>query len=287
MCNDNAVKRLKDIGFEEAAVWEIQGRGIRYCVHGDKQQQERMKALFAVNNALYAFCCGKEVLYIGKTSRSLGTRLTGYCRPGLAQRTNLKCNALIKAKIAKNEKIEIFAFAPQKDLPMHCGFQVNLAAGLEDILILDFNPPWNGGAIGAKLTETAEREANLMMQEPVPDGLLEPIPEIGRFAIKLGSTAFKKGVINVETRASGLLGKHDEGLTVMFCDGMPSISTHIDRTAKANKSVRLNGGQAIAAWFQANFNEGDEVIARILGSHLIELNRMPIAGGGVQLRPAM
>lgn len=274
---------LVRLGFESVADWSInEDNQERITPKGIEGRQGRMTELFAVKNALYAFCCGGKVLYIGKTSQSLGKRLAGYSNPGAGQRTNLKCNALIKARIAMNEKIEIFAFAPQKDLPIHCGYQVNLAAGLEDILILDFNPPWNGGAIGAKLTETAEHEVNLVMQEPVLDCLPEPIPKIGTFDINLRPTYYRQGIINPGQDASKLLGQHNKELTVMFSDGMPSVRTSITRNANRNGAVRLVGsGPVIAAWFERNFDEGDTVKARILGPYLIELMGNPAPGGAV------
>lgn len=86
--------RLVELGFEPAATWHLAGEwlGYRY-VEG---AGDRMASRFAVSNALYAFCDGNHVLYIGKTSQTLRKRLAGYCKPGSTQSTNRKCHALIR-----------------------------------------------------------------------------------------------------------------------------------------------------------------------------------------------
>jgi hypothetical protein len=160
MSKDSAVTRLKRIGFEAVAVWGMSDRGMDYSLLGDAQQQERdaqqqerMKALLAVNNALYAFCCGDDVLYIGKTADGLKNRLGGYRRPGPTQGTNRKCHNSIKEAIRKDPRtmIKIFAFVPQEGMLAYHGFPINLPAGLEDILISRFAPPWNGRGTGAAI----------------------------------------------------------------------------------------------------------------------------------------
>lgn len=270
MCNDNAVTRLKKIGFEAVAEWKMLAHGLDYSSPEDAQQQERMKALLAVNNALYAFCCGEEVLYIGKTSRSLKRRWQGYCTPGKGQVTNQRCHDKIKAELSRSKTIEILAFVPPEGMLAYHGFPINLPAGLEDILILQLAPPWNRRGSGAAiLTETAELEAD---QEVLIVGdAAKKTAEIDRFDIKLSPTAYNRGVINVEIEASELLGDTGTPLTVKCAEDGPSINTVINRTANRNGSVRLNGGETIATWFQKHFKEGDEVTAHILGSHRIEL----------------
>lgn len=260
---------LTEIGFERAAVWHATNGWLAYRFLDGIA--ERMAARFAASNALYAFCLGDQVLYIGKTSRSLGQRLKGYCKPAGTQSTNWKCHGLIKDALGRGETVEIFAFAPPADL-MFRGFTINLAGGLEDILILKFAPPWNGRTKGQTIAETAEREYKELGEDGLIDDGGEARSEIGRFMIRLKPTYYNRGIINPGRATSSLLGEADGLLTIRFGDGMPAISTRIDRRANGNGSVRLIGGnQIIAEWFQRHYRPDEIVTARILGRYLIEL----------------
>lgn len=140
MCNRDKDYRVDDlvrIGFESVAIWKIDSKDKERIAH------EANEELFEVKNALYAFCCGGKVLYIGKTTQGLKRRLRGYHKPDVTQTTNCECNEKIREKIKSNSSVEILAFAPQEDLLKYRGFQINLAAGLEDILIREFGPEWN------------------------------------------------------------------------------------------------------------------------------------------------
>lgn len=108
--------------------------------------------------ALYAFCCGEEVLYIGKTSRSINQRFIGYRKPGAKQTTNLKCHRHIKVLLSKKNTVRILIF-PDSAMLQWSHFRINLAAGLEDALVTYFKPQLNGGGSrGQFITTTSEDE---------------------------------------------------------------------------------------------------------------------------------
>lgn len=94
-------------------------------------------------NILYSFILGTEVLYIGKTTQTLQTRLYGSPRPGPAQNTNLKGNKLLLELLGHGKCIDIFAL-PDDGLHQIGAFDLNLAAGLEDSIISVLKPRWNG-----------------------------------------------------------------------------------------------------------------------------------------------
>lgn len=266
MSNDLNVETLYAIGFQRAAQWKLDNDFLFYEI--DLSDEDRLKPLFDVGNALYAFCNGHNVLYIGKTTRSLKRRMIGYCKPGKTQATNLRCSEKIRVAIANGEEIIILAFAPTNQLQF-VGFEINLAAGLEDALIRQFSPAWNGGRKGVTITESAEIEAAQENNFPSLDGTLNR--EIGRFSIRLGATYYNQGIVNPGVEASPLLGKENETLVIRFSDGAPAIATRIDRRANRTGAVRLVGSnQAIADWFQENFQIGDVVTGRILGPYEIE-----------------
>lgn len=136
------LQRLKDIGFRHVGEWKLNTDELQ-CVLTDCE---------ASVNILYAFKCDGEVLYIGKSIRSLAKRMSSYKNPGRSQRTNIKANELILRMLGEQEIISIYAFTDSGGL-RRGEFQVNLAAGLEDDLIDKLKPVWNSIGISKRLPE--------------------------------------------------------------------------------------------------------------------------------------
>ena len=259
---------LVALGFERAAVWEVDGEWLDYRF--ETGAGERMDAVFSAGNALYAFASGDEILYIGKTTQTLKKRIQGYRKPGRSQRTNQKCHDRIRSLLAEGHEVELLAFAPPEDLQFR-GFSINLAGGLEDILISTFDPPWNGGGKGVATSESAEREAEQLDQDGAEAGGAPTEQEIGQFTITLTPTYYRKGIINPGQAVSHLFGATDETVTLSFSDGTRPVAARIDRRANRNGAVRFVGSnQAIANWLQKHFQPGDVVSVRILTPHLVE-----------------
>ena len=126
------LQRLKDAGFRHVGEWKLNTNELQ-CVLTNCED--------AVN-VLYAFECRGEILYIGKSVRSLAKRMYGYQNPGLSQLTNIDTNKLIREILGEHKIISIYAFVDSGKL-LHGEFQVNLAAGLEDDLIDKLLPVWN------------------------------------------------------------------------------------------------------------------------------------------------
>lgn len=268
---DRTSTRLIALGFVPAAIWVSNAGQLSYELKPIETVDSNV--LFDVANALYAFCDGEKVLYVGKTARSLRKRMGGYCRPGRSQVTNWRCNESIQKALENGRTIDIYAFTPTS-LLQYGGFDINLAAGLEDTLILAFNPPWNGGGRGQAVSETVELETNEASdgaELPVSGSNdLEPRPPIGEFKIRLGRTYYEKGIVNPRTKVSHLFGADHEPIIVRFSDGSPAISRKIDRRANQG-AVRLVGNnQAMASWFQTHFGLDDLVTARILSPNDVE-----------------
>lgn len=123
---------LKSIGFNKVGLWAIDSG--RLSLH-----------LFSMRDArpaLYAFVCGQEIKYIGKTSRKLFSRLYLYSRPGPSQSTNIRLNNLIISAIRDESVIDIYAFST--DERKHIGdFTLDIPAALEDDIIRKVSPNWN------------------------------------------------------------------------------------------------------------------------------------------------
>ena len=132
-------KELLQIGMEDAAQWIPDGNKIMHA--GDSAAHWRY--LTAIPNSLYAFTCEGEVLYIGKTTKTLSKRFVGYCDPGNGRATNWKCHQDIKKLLQKRKSVRILVLPPT--VPLKWGdYPINLAAGLEDALVEAFKPQWNG-----------------------------------------------------------------------------------------------------------------------------------------------
>jgi len=137
--NTLGVKELLQIGMEDAAQWISVGNKLKHV----GESADHWRYLTAIPNSLYAFACDGKVLYIGKTTKSLTKRFVGYCDPGNGRATNWKCHQAIR-KLLQNRKSVRILVLPQT-VPLKWGdYPINLAAGLEDALVVAFKPSWNG-----------------------------------------------------------------------------------------------------------------------------------------------
>lgn len=129
---ETALQRLEDIGFRPAGTWSLEDGKAR-CTLTDCASER---------NILYALVVDGEVMYVGKTTRPLKTRLYGYQNPGPTQSTNIKGNILIIEALRSGSSVAVYAL-PDNGLLHYGGFHVNLAAGLEDSLVSTLKPAWN------------------------------------------------------------------------------------------------------------------------------------------------
>jgi hypothetical protein len=135
-------QRLENMGFRMCGEWTLEGDQIK-CLLVEHA---------AARNVLYAFLSEGNVLYVGKTLRSLKVRMYGYQNPRRSQSTNIKGNRLIRKTLASGNPVEVYAL-PDSGLLFYGGFHVNLAAGLEDDVIKKLEPPWNKAGIPPIATE--------------------------------------------------------------------------------------------------------------------------------------
>ena len=135
--NDKLI-RLTNIGFTLAGSWMTNGSGI--AVKLDKMKTAR--------NVLYAFFVDKELVYIGKTTIKLHDRMQRYKTPAKKSKmggtTNIKNHLKIKDCLMLGKEVQVYVL-PDNGLLHYGGFHINLAAGLEDSLVRELTPSWNGG----------------------------------------------------------------------------------------------------------------------------------------------
>ena len=126
------MKRLIAIGFRPVGQWTAENGGIH----------PSLTDLSDAVNILYAFVSEGEVLYVGKTVRTLRARIYGYQNPGPTQSTNIKVNRLIAEMLQSGRTVRILAL-PDNGLLHFGAFHLNLAAGLEDSIVETLQPKWN------------------------------------------------------------------------------------------------------------------------------------------------
>lgn len=130
--------RLKGIGFARAGCWSL--------VNG-RLSLELDPQFVAVFNVLYAFAVDGALVYVGKTNKPLRVRLQRYKTPAKSDKsgasTNIKNHKNILECLSRGSSVEIFVLHHEFQLERG-GFAVNFAAGLEDSLIAELAPPWNG-----------------------------------------------------------------------------------------------------------------------------------------------
>lgn len=131
---NEGLRGLIDIGFRPAGAWQPDGEGIA-C---------DLKDLASARNVLYAFAVDGNLMYVGKTVQPLRVRMNGYRNPAPTQSTNIKNSTNIRQCLDQGKLVEIYVL-PDNGLLQYGKFHVNLAAGLEDSIVRELNPPWNGG----------------------------------------------------------------------------------------------------------------------------------------------
>ncbi|TZG34017.1 GIY-YIG nuclease family protein [Agrobacterium sp. B1(2019)] len=269
---------LLNLGFVDVGKWQPNNDSIAYDLDG--ADASASEVMLDAPNALYAFVHSNQVVYIGKTARSIRKRYVGYCRPGKTQTTNQRCHRNIKAAIAKGAEIRIFVFTPITHL-RYSNFEINLAAGLEDSLLQEFAPQWNGRDRGHPISEEAEREeveesefgaSDVVAAADSPLDSRASGQARATFSVVLGATYYEKGILNLGVEASEYLGQDGAPIRVRFSDSRQTVLFKINRTANRTGAVRVVGGNhEIARWFQENFKKGDTVYGSVVDSHTIEL----------------
>lgn len=90
---------------------------------------------------VYAFAVDGWIRYVGLTHQGLQTRLSGYRRGYVGQRTNARVKGLIVAALSAGQTVKVLVATPEAS--EWNGLPVITAAGLEAGLIRMIRPDWN------------------------------------------------------------------------------------------------------------------------------------------------
>lgn len=250
------MNRLLEIGFELAGHW---------LLGDDKRLTCKLLRHSAQANILYAFVRNGEVMYVGKTIRTLSARMAGYRNPNESQTTNINNNRRISELLTRGDAIDILAL-PDNGLLHYGRFHVNLAAALEDDIIRTLNPPWNGG----KPEKSIEIAAPASASSPASE---QPIKQSFRetFRFKLQPTYFQTGFFNVGVSAQKFIGSDGETVELFLGDNAQPVLGTINRTVNNNGTPRVMGGTAVRNWFQESAQELDEIAVYVLSPTSLRL----------------
>jgi hypothetical protein len=126
--------RLENIGFVRAGAWTL----------ADGMIAVECAQHSTARNVLYAIVVDAEVVYVGKTVQELCKRMQQYRTPGETQPTNRRNRSAIIRELEARREVLLYVL-PDNGLMHYGDFHINLAAGLEDSIIHELNPIWNGG----------------------------------------------------------------------------------------------------------------------------------------------
>ena len=264
------MNRLIKIGFQCAGHWKLD----------DDRLICELTSQMNTPKVLYAFVSNGEIKYIGKTTRSLKGRMLNYQNSDPSQSTNIKNNKNIKALLKAGEAVDIFVL-PDNGLLHYGRFHINLAAGLEDSLISDISPPWNGKSSERKLADPRKTERKVLaMVSVIPESDKEPAQGIETisnnttFQFQVRTTYFNQGFFNVPVKYMHSFGSDRDRIDIYCGEDQDLLRGYINRLVNPNNTPRIMGGVQLHQWFHKNFQIDSPVSVEVLSPTSIWLRRV-------------
>ncbi len=247
---------LIEIGFRQIGSWRVSESGLALNLN------EMSEAV----PTLYAFVVAGEVRYVGKTARALRQRLYGYLKPGDSQSTNIKVRGNILDALLSSSEVEIFGYSDQR-LQRVGRFIVNPAAALEDDIIAQLKPAWNGGEDKGKLEKagslkTPDLSATQSTNDVQPGNKATnandaaPAAQGPYFSVVIGPTYFCQGFFNVPVDFARYFADHDAAIAIYLPGAAGSVQGKVNRAVNATYAPRIMGGVGLRNWIQGNLKIG-------------------------------
>lgn len=226
------MNRLLEIGFTNIGFWKLM----------DGKPVFELADLADAKNVIYAFVSNADVKYIGVTKKTLKKRMYGYQNPGPTQSTNKKNNRCITGLLLEDQTVDILALA-DNGLLRYGNFPINFAAGLEDGLIAELNPEWNGTKIKKDLIAPRPRYVS------VPN--CEASDVLERDSTSPAKT-YRGKYITLKEYLADKLGV--DSITLSYPEIENIIGTKLPKSAYTFREWWANGGHSQAyAWMQAGW----------------------------------
>jgi hypothetical protein len=128
----DSLQQLLSLGFEEVGHWLLEEGHVTFLLNKSSKE----------SNILYSFVVNGDVKYIGKSVQTLQKRMYLYKQGSGTQITNIRNKEDIRACLEREQEVKIYVLVP--DIQMNYkGMPINIAAGLEDNLIVLLKPEWN------------------------------------------------------------------------------------------------------------------------------------------------
>ena len=178
MTNNLTVKDLELIGFKKIGEWKAletlknpNKKAYELRMPIDHEWVDENSIEFFTAKILYAFVFDEEIKYIGKTTEGVKKRLKQYVDPSIADHlTNKNVNEKIYKLVqpcGSNKNMDIWIFAPNPNNEKYKGFNLDVAAGLEESLIeKNGTNGWNKiGKYNQIITEKLNRKMQKMLKK--------------------------------------------------------------------------------------------------------------------------
>jgi hypothetical protein len=259
----SALERLLEIGFEMASEWLLDDDDL----HIDLQRYN------SASNVLYAFACEDELLYIGRSGRSLQLRMDGYQTGGPPRSVRSRNRERIVAMLMVDQPIQLYAMPDPGSL--HYGsFKINLAAGLQHSLIEGLNPAWNRDIPNAAPAPRNVRPRRVHkprshLIEADSNTYTDLTTDRPSYRFLVGYLYQDKGFFNVPLRYSRLFGDDQQKIRILCGAERETIQGHIDRSSNTNASPRIVGGRKLKRWFEINTGLNNPVDIDILAPNAV------------------
>ena len=262
---------LEAIGFERVGHWQLQGDEPQYVLSrwGDAAP------------ALYAFVIATDVMYVGKTVRTLDERLYGYQKGSGTQRTNIRVREVIREALGQGDEVSILGF--RDSTPQRLGrFVLNLPAALEDDIIGTLKPRWNGvrntrrSSNKERAPSAGESGPAATQQAPGTSTTHDSAPERGSrvatFVVRVGKAYFRQGFFNVPIDHTHDFPADGRVVEIQLQRSGSLLRAKVNRRANSNGTPRIMGGIGLRDWFRGTVQIGASIRVRVLGRDRIEIS---------------
>ena len=210
------MERLLELGFVEQGEWLLENDSLDYTI----------RQPFENCSLIYCFVVNNIPKYIGVTRKGLNNRMYQYKNPSVSQTTNTRINNYLRA-ILNESRVQIFTLIDEGQLNIS-GFQVNIAFGLENTLINEYNPEWN-------LMGRQTQLNNIVVQ---------PVEQVN-FGIRLVPTYKTQGFINIPVAYEDYFGMDNDIINVRFNNQI--FEGNINRRSN-NGYPRIYVGPVLSNW---------------------------------------
>jgi len=154
-------------------------------------------------------------------------------------------------------------------------FTSNLAAGLEDSLISDISPPWNGQYREKKSVHPSSSESVAETISCKPDEApVQSISSNTTFQFQVRTTYFTQGFFNVPVKSMEAFGSDRERIEIYCGERQDLVQGYINRSVNVNDTPRIMGGTQLRQWFHENVEIDNPVNVEVLSPTSIWLQRV-------------